>query len=126
MIHKITLSVLLMLGASIYGFEITVINKTGFDIEVSRIMPPLQAKDQHGKPIKIIGKTKVLAADQSVKLYAKNHGLADLSVQGIYKGRKVGPQSLIRSASKTGFTGNQAIEVYFSDKLQKFYYKKIG
>ena len=124
MLYKLIIS-LLFAHITAYGFEITVTNKTGFDIEITRIMPPLRANDQHGKPMSIIGKTRVLAKDQSVKLFAKNHGLADLTVQGVYQGKKVGPQTIIRSVSKTGFTGTQALDIYYSNKLQKFYYKKV-
>lgn len=124
MVYKLIIS-LVLANLTTYSFELTVNNKTGFDIEITRIMPPLRAIDQHGKPMSIIGKTRTLAKDQSVKLFAKNHGLADLTVQGIYQGKKVGPQTIIRSVSKTGFTGTQALDIYFSDKLQKFYYKKV-
>lgn len=125
MLYKIIALSLLIMNGVAYSFEVTVTNKTGFDIEITRIMPPLALHDEQGQPTAVIGKTRVLGKGLSVKLFAKKHGLADLSVQGIFKGKKVGPQTILRSASKKGFTGNQSIDIYYSEKLHKFYYKVV-
>ncbi|BDC35090.1 hypothetical protein Noda2021_10480 [Candidatus Dependentiae bacterium Noda2021] len=122
MLQRLAVCLLIVASHATGAFEVKIINKTGFDIQVSRVMPPLNvhAKGEQGK---IIGKTKTLSANKAITFKAKYHGLADITLKGVFHGRHIGPQSLYHSASKTGFTGKQTFEVHYSDKLKKFYYK---